>query len=261
MDDPEFDIALSFAGEDRAVVERIAKLLVDCDAKVFYDEFFAHELWGKDLFQHLSTLYRDKARFCVVFVSRHYKDKRWPKHELRQAQERSFFQDAEYILPLRIDDTDLPGLNRTTGYIDLRKSNEWMVVALIMRKLGMFDEKTVSRTKRQSSPKFAPKGLVHFNGHTMSRTQPARIRGSQVLRHVSYKATIARIRYGDEPEFKVPIRPTCHDCGVRKGQYHVPNCDVECCPLCGGQLLSCDCPIDDFTSEAFEADLTSPDKR
>src|SRR6266481_2657872 len=119
----QYDVALSFAGEDRAVVESIARELVECDVRVFYDEFVTHELWGKDLFQHLSAVYRDKARYCIVFVSNAYKEKVWPKHELRQAQERAFFSSSEYILPVIIEDVELPGLNKTTGFIDVRKTH------------------------------------------------------------------------------------------------------------------------------------------
>lgn len=35
----------------------------------------------------------------------------------------------------------------------------------------------------------------------------------------------------------------CHDCGIslRRGNYHHFGCDMENCPKCGGQLISCGC--------------------
>jgi hypothetical protein len=36
-------------------------------------------------------------------------------------------------------------------------------------------------------------------------------------------------------------RATCHDCGTKEGQLHVLGCDMERCPFCGNQLISCQC--------------------
>lgn len=37
----------------------------------------------------------------------------------------------------------------------------------------------------------------------------------------------------------------CHDCNVKSGGYHHPGCDVERCPQCRGQLISCSCTPDE----------------
>lgn len=131
----EYDVALSFAGEDRDYVERVADWLSKNDVSVFYDNYEQVEMWGKDLYQHLHEVYSTKAEYCVIFVSEAYSRKIWTTHERRSAQERALRENKEYILPARFDDTELPGLPSTTAYIDLRNLNPQNFTDMIIRKL------------------------------------------------------------------------------------------------------------------------------
>ena len=138
-DEFEYDIALSFAGEDRAVVERVATGLKNREIRVFYDKFERAALWGKTLYEHLADLYSKRAKFCVIFVSQSYKDKLWTRHERQAAQERAFKENREYILPVRLDDTELPGLHSTVGYLDLREVSEQVIIDSAIEKVLEFN--------------------------------------------------------------------------------------------------------------------------
>jgi len=118
--DYEYDVVLSFAGEQRNYVEQVADMLRRRGLGLFYDKYEDVEMWGKDLVEHLHELYARKGRYCVMFISREYAGKVWPTAERRAALERQVAQKGEYILPARFDDTDLPGLSTTVCYIDLR---------------------------------------------------------------------------------------------------------------------------------------------
>jgi uncharacterized protein YbaR (Trm112 family) len=43
------------------------------------------------------------------------------------------------------------------------------------------------------------------------------------------------------------MKTICHDCNAKEGELHKENCDMEICPKCKGQLLSCDCNVKDIS--------------
>jgi len=135
--DYQYDVAISFAGEDREVADQLAHALTEKGAKVFYDIFEQGDLWGKDLFDHLADVYSRKAKYCIMLLSEAYAKKAWTKHERQHAQARAFASDEEYILPVRLDDAEIPGIAATLGFLDLRQLGLEEVVRLTMQKLGI----------------------------------------------------------------------------------------------------------------------------
>ena len=132
----QYDVCLSFAGEQRGFVERVATALRKKGARVFFDKYETAELWGKDLYAHLDEVYGHLARYCVLFASKAYAAKVWTNHERRSAQARALKANREYILPARFDDTPIPGLPDTIHYIDLRKVTPKKLAGLTLAKIG-----------------------------------------------------------------------------------------------------------------------------
>lgn len=133
---PKYDVCLSFAGEDRPYVARVASRLRTKGLRTFYDEYERVSLWGRDLYGHLDDVYRNAARYCVLFISKNYAKKLWTTHERKAAQARAFSENHEYILPARFDSTPLPGLTPTVGYVDLKKLSSTQLADLIVDKVG-----------------------------------------------------------------------------------------------------------------------------
>ncbi|MFF1872982.1 PQQ-binding-like beta-propeller repeat protein [Kitasatospora herbaricolor] len=131
----EYDVCLSFAGEQRPYVQAVADALIAAGIRCFYDNYEKASLWGKDLYVHLDYIYREAAQYCVIFSSVDYARKLWTSHERKSAQARAFSENSEYILPARFDDTSIPGVQPTTGHIDLRTTSPDEVAGLIIQKI------------------------------------------------------------------------------------------------------------------------------
>lgn len=132
----EYDVALSFAGEDRKYVEEVAHLLTSAGVRVFYDRLEEASLWGVNLYNHLNQIYMKRAKYTIMFISRHYAEKRWTNFERESAQARAFMDSNEYILPVRFDDTEIPGMLPTIGYLSAKEKTPGDIAKLTLQKLG-----------------------------------------------------------------------------------------------------------------------------
>lgn len=96
-------------------------------------------------------------------------------------------------------------------------------------------------------------GFVLLNGVKVVASWPEQLKAAQeVTTYQISGKTYARLAYGEEGEdWGADSRP-CHDCAAIKGQFHVPGCDVERCPRCHGQSISCDCSEEEFSNGEFD---------
>jgi hypothetical protein len=132
----EYDVAVSFARADRTIAEELAGLLRARSIQVYEDEYEAAQLGGGDFVNHVAELYRTRARYCVMLLSQHYPLKQWTQAERSSAQDHALRDANEYILPIQLDDTGVPGAAATAGYRDLRQHSMESIVDMLESKLA-----------------------------------------------------------------------------------------------------------------------------
>jgi len=138
----DYDVAISFAGEQREEAASIADCLKQHGIKVFLDTYEKSDLWGKNLFDHLTEIYQSKAEYCIILCSKEYVSKAWPTHERQVAQARALENKGkDYILPVQFDRTPLPGMY-TVGYLDYKIEGPPGVCRAFLAKTGRSSAET-----------------------------------------------------------------------------------------------------------------------
>jgi hypothetical protein len=141
MSAKRFRVALSFPGEHRPFIERVARALARQlgKARVFYDHYYEAELARPDLDTYLQRLYHDEAELIVVFLCAEYERKEWRGLEWRAIRDLLKRKQASAIMPMHFDDTHVPGLFSIDGYVNLSNRKPAMIARLILQRLERLD--------------------------------------------------------------------------------------------------------------------------
>jgi hypothetical protein len=102
-----------------------------------------------------------------MFLSKNYASKLWTNHERKFAQERAFKENRSYILPIKLDDTEIPGIPSTIGYLDLRKKTIEHVVELLLEKLQAFKGKGIDQAEGKEPVKMISEENKHDNAQQL----------------------------------------------------------------------------------------------
>jgi hypothetical protein len=106
-----YDYAISFAGEKRELVEMLVNKISEKDKNItiFYDQL--EDLQGLRLYDAFYSVFYEKSRYVLVFMSKEYMKKEWTIHEFQAAKDRLIEErGTNYILPFKTDSIIIPEL-------------------------------------------------------------------------------------------------------------------------------------------------------
>lgn len=136
----QFKVALSFPGEKRDFVSRVADGLRERIGDIFYDRYFEAELAQPDQDIILQTIYHKNSELVVVFICKEYSQKEWCGLEWRSVRDLIKQRKLNTIMLMRFDDTEIPGLFSIDGYINLQGRTPEEVVSIICQRIASTHE-------------------------------------------------------------------------------------------------------------------------
>jgi hypothetical protein len=141
--DFEFDIAVSFAGENRSLVNFVVEMWRDLDISVFYDRHYEDNYLGMLWSERFEEIFRKKSRIVVAFLDNHHKNKVWPTFERDCFVSRAAQGD---VIPIFLDDTAFPGISRdTVGIVfnlfgEINEQNDSIMNDIVLRVAARLEE-------------------------------------------------------------------------------------------------------------------------
>ncbi|WP_439660533.1 TIR domain-containing protein [Lentzea sp. HUAS TT2] len=132
----DFDVAASYASADRDVVLPILHKLGELNVRVYDREDRVVENWGRNLVEHLPRIYQKRVRHGLLFISENYLNDLLAKVERQAAQSRATELDGEFLLPIRLDGTQLPGLLPVVQHLDLHVHGVDKICQAVAQKLA-----------------------------------------------------------------------------------------------------------------------------
>ena len=146
--DKKFDVAFSFAGEQRDYVEKVASYVENQSSlSVFYDDNYEEDMWGSNLVDYFKDIFEKRANYCVMFISKEYSEKTWPNFERQIIQAKSLFQEG-YLLPVRFDDTPIKGEIPTMKYLNIKDMKPEELGERVIKKVVGSDKYTAKKETR-----------------------------------------------------------------------------------------------------------------
>ncbi len=132
---PKYKIALSFAGEKREYIQKVAHYLNEeySKKKVFYDHNFMATLARAKIKSRLKEIFQDKTELIVVFICSNYISKNYCKIEWKIIYNLLKSDKTSNVMFFQFEDAKLPNLN-DYGRIAIENQNPQEIANLIIKR-------------------------------------------------------------------------------------------------------------------------------
>jgi hypothetical protein len=180
-----FAIALSFPGERRQYVERVANALLPAfggeqgKARIFYDAWHEGSIIGIASNRKLQDIYATDSDLIVPFFCQDYRKKKWCGVELRAIEELLFEEEFDRLLPFRFDHVKIPGTFKQDIFPIVSDRSAEDVARLILHRYrelhpGRLEEAALHEDRRSADVnadisrimKYAPSDLIGREAET-----------------------------------------------------------------------------------------------
>lgn len=162
-----YDIAVSCAGNDKQYATTLVTSLRTAGLSVFFylDPSVQADLVGTDLQVTLLNVFARQARHCLILISKNYLTSEYTNLERQGALDRAR-KEPGYLIPVRLDDSILPGLPESIAYFDARSKSVPEITALTSKKLGAHSAQasTVQASEIISAPRLVIEKITDFDG-------------------------------------------------------------------------------------------------
>ncbi|MFE3170401.1 TIR domain-containing protein [Amycolatopsis sp. NPDC059090] len=186
-----YDVAVSFSGNQRDYVEQVVRACEGLGVVVFYDRDETVRLWGKNVITELRRVYGGVAvRHVIPFLSEDYIAGAYPMDEFYAAMTVSVRRGGDYILPVVMDNVEIPPelLNPAIIYLRAADHSPEELARLVARKVALSRaegheprevEDVVAEAPGPRLPRVAP---VHFDPRAVLADAMTRV-GQVLERH------------------------------------------------------------------------------
>lgn len=136
----KYDIALSYASEQKDYVSSIYKLLELKGLSVYFAPAYQEELSGADMTTTFYSIFHDQCLLIAAFVSEEYLQKRRPMAEAAIGQMRNREEGQNCLIPVYFGNAKLPEFDPDINFLDANKPAEvvahYLAEAVRIRKAG-----------------------------------------------------------------------------------------------------------------------------